>query len=517
MDATAIALVAALGAPVGWRTDGTGKYLAAAPPLEWSAEKNVVWRTEMKARSNATPVLVGDKIFVCKEIDTLVCLSATDGKILWEKANPIEVALTDEQVAELRQMKKEYAEVQDKLKPLHAERGELDKKVNVARKGWHAAQREHGKARNEENKAKKALAKAKKEDAGIAEAEEALKAAQQKVGLAAADVKAAKEDPALKEAEAEYKAKRDALNKNKIGPLEGRRNQLRKYHRPGTHGDNGYSSATPVSDGKSVYAVFGTGVVVCYDLAGQRKWARYLGKPRSGHGLCASPLLTGDKLVVQVGSTIALDKKTGDTLWTSKAAEKFGTPVLAKVGDVPVVITADASFVRLSDGEVLAKAPTGLTYNAPVLHKGVAYFIQHGGKAVEVPPAAGEGEDKIEPKVLWTTKPKSDRYYGSPLFHDELIYAATQGGHLSVIDANDGKIVYEKPLKIGGDLYASVTMAGKYIFLTAGAGQTVIIEPGREYKEVARNSLGDAYWSCPVFQGTRMYVRTRKYMYCIGK
>jgi hypothetical protein len=47
-------------------------------------------------------------------------------------------------------------------------------------------------------------------------------------------------------------------------------------------------------------------------------------------------------------------------------------------------------------------------------------------------------------------------------------------------------------------------------------GATVVLEPGREYREVARNQL-EGYGSCPVFSGQRMYLRTNKHLYCIGK
>ena len=43
--------------PIGWRTDGTGRYPKAKPPLEWSTKKNVVWKTPMPGWSGGTPVV----------------------------------------------------------------------------------------------------------------------------------------------------------------------------------------------------------------------------------------------------------------------------------------------------------------------------------------------------------------------------------------------------------------------------------------------------------------------------
>jgi hypothetical protein len=73
------------GDVVGWRTDGSGSYTKAQPPLEWSTTKNVVWRTPMPGASNSQPVLVGHRIFICSEPCTLLCLHRDDSKILWQK------------------------------------------------------------------------------------------------------------------------------------------------------------------------------------------------------------------------------------------------------------------------------------------------------------------------------------------------------------------------------------------------------------------------------------------------
>ena len=52
--------------------------------------------------------------------------------------------------------------------------------------------------------------------------------------------------------------------------------------------------------------------------------------------------------------------------------------------------------------------------------------------------------------------------------------------------------------------------------MSADNGATVVLEPGREYKEVARNML-EPFRGSPVFDGKRVYIRTQKAMYCIGE
>ena len=103
-----------------------------------------------------------------------------------------------------------------------------------------------------------------------------------------------------------------------------------------------------------------------------------------------------------------------------------------------------------------------------------------------------------------------------PTAHAEMI-AITQAAHFSVIDAATGKVVYEKELKFGGaQTYPSVTLAGRYIFLSRESGATLVFKPGREPEQVAENQL-ELFRSCPVFIGKRMYVRTAGHLYCIGE
>src|SRR6516162_1068172 len=72
------------GETIGWRTDGTGCYPKAQPPLEWSTTKNVVWKTPMPGYGVSHPVLLGQRVFTCAEPGTLLCLNREDGKILWQ-------------------------------------------------------------------------------------------------------------------------------------------------------------------------------------------------------------------------------------------------------------------------------------------------------------------------------------------------------------------------------------------------------------------------------------------------
>ena len=96
----AVALGVAEAGETGWRTDGTGRYPDATPPVTFAPGENAVWATPLPSWSNASPVLVGDRIFTCAEPDTLIALEKTTGKILWQKAHPVSEALGEVEAEE---------------------------------------------------------------------------------------------------------------------------------------------------------------------------------------------------------------------------------------------------------------------------------------------------------------------------------------------------------------------------------------------------------------------------------
>jgi outer membrane protein assembly factor BamB len=285
-------------------------------------------------------------------------------------------------------------------------------------------------------------------------------------------------------------------------------------NRPKTHDANGYTSATPVTDGTHVYVLFGTGVAACYDMDGKRLWARVMQIPKHDWGFCSSPLLAGQRLLIFAKDVEALDPATGKTVWSAPTRARWGTPAVARIGDDDVLVTPCGDVLKIADGKVVASQVSDLEYSSPVIVKDIAYFIENGGKAVRLP-ASLAGEPRFE--AQWTTTPPKDRYYASPVIHDGLIYTINRRNAFSVIDAASGAVVYTKELDLGGgDVFPSVSRAGERIYVSNSNGSTIVLKTGREYAELARNKL-EPFRSSLVFDDAHMYVRTAKHLYCIGK
>ncbi len=433
-----LALTASICFGAGWRTDGHGYYPDAKPPTTWSAEDNVAWKVKLPQWSNASPVISGDKVIACADPSTILCLSKSDGSILWQESYEFESFLSEEDRAKAR-------ELAPKVKSLEEKTGKLNKQLRELRKIKDEAERKE------------------------------------------------KEAPIRKELE----------------PLKKELDEAAKYSPPKTHGAMGYSTPTPACDGKSVVVMFGNGIAACHSIDGTKKWAKMIGRPTHKWGHSTSPVIVGQKVIFQVTDVIALDLETGTEAWRVPGKQAFGSVVHAKIDGKDLIVTSEGKVIAAEDGKVLAQDLVKLEYCSPVVVDDVAYFIQAGGKAFRL-----SGEEGSKPEELWKTEPKKDRYYGSPIIHEGLIYAVTRAGDMSVIDARDGKVLNSTKLKSKGTHYTSPTFAGGYVFVGTEGGDIAVLKAGKELEEVSLNKL-EKLRSCPVFEGTRMYLRGLDHLYCI--
>ncbi|MFO0968448.1 MAG: PQQ-binding-like beta-propeller repeat protein [Gemmataceae bacterium] len=436
----------------GWRSDGSGDYPKAQPPLEWSTTKNVVWRTPMPGGSNSIPVLLGRRIFICAEPCTLLCLDREDGRILWQKNNAISEIEVDDVT-------------RGKLKVELAEADRLNKLISGLNREGDLLRR-----------------KLKDDPAAKTEIDQKVKE--------------------LRSKSDELKADKDKLK------------LASRFTERGREGTAGYSTPTPVTNGKEVFVAFGNGLVACFDLDGTRKWLKLIEQSTAPYAHGASPVLVGDKLLIHFADLVALSTRDGSECWRVKKNPPHGTPIATRLGAVDVVVTPHGLIVRVEDGAVLAENLGSCGANSPIVHDGIAYFVRGGATAVKLPSSL-PAPAKIA--ALWKGKVKGGGYwFPSPVLHEGLLYAVDDRGIFSVIDASDGKLVYEERLELPGTHYPSVSVAGDRVYLSTDKGVTLVVACGREFKALARNEL-EPFRSSLVFEGKRMYVRTQKSLFCIGE
>ena len=312
----------------------------------------------------------------------------------------------------------------------------------------------------------------------------------------------------------------------------------------------GNTGPTPVTDGQRVYAWFGeTGVLTCFDLDGKRIWTRFEKSGGGEHGINSSPVLAGNILaMIAGGHWAAFDKMTGKPAWQQKYNHPcYGTPVVAKIGDVPILIAPDGQVLRVSDGEVISPSIgqfDGECASTVVDGNRFFLFARAGFCSAELPAKAEKNAGvriirKMEPKVL---DPEREPYpVGSPVFHDGILYAVRSGwgagNHDPMIYAFDPEAaepIYRQKLDLepaiyygpeGGGVCASLCYANGNIFVLDNRGTWIVFKPGRKYEQVARTTM--EHWTTtgarevtgntPVFEGKLMYVRAREMFYCIGE
>jgi outer membrane protein assembly factor BamB len=315
----------------------------------------------------------------------------------------------------------------------------------------------------------------------------------------------------------------------------------------------GESGATPFCDGTSVYVWFGAGVTARYSLDGKRDWISFDNFGWCEHGIYASPMLVDGKLITWMDGMTAFDAKSGKRLWHTpmRTGAVWGSVVLCTVAGEKLVTTTDGTFVRVSDGtEVWEHNFFGSHHvPTPIVEDGVIYTYMgtnsyKGFGAIRLPDRVAGGK----PKVLYTREDKqwpwadselSEKDFArsviaTPLYYQGLIYLLSEGGGLRVVEAKSGETVYKKVLDLKprtaywnfGGCSASPTLAGKYIYLMDNQGAAIVIEPGRQFKQVARNVIANTPFgkpkeqevciTTPVFDGKLMLIRGPEYLYCIG-
>lgn len=154
-------------------------------------------------------------------------------------------------------------------------------------------------------------------------------------------------------------------------------------------------SGSPASDGRNVYVFFQDFGLLGYGPDGNELWRMPLGPFNNPFGHGASPILTGNTLVMvcdqDEGSfLLALDKKNGRVLWRTErphAQRGYATPVLYRPKNGAQQIVVAGSY-RLSGYDLetgkeiwwIRRLPWQIK-PTPVIDKDVIYFATYSGES----------------------------------------------------------------------------------------------------------------------------------------
>jgi outer membrane protein assembly factor BamB len=268
-------------------------------------------------------------------------------------------------------------------------------------------------------------------------------------------------------------------------------------------------------------------------LEGQLQWSQDFGDQRiqNGFGEGSSPTLHGDAIIVNWDNEgdsfiIALDKKTGKTLWKTTREERtsWATPLVVEHNGKPQVITDATRKIRsydLTSGKLIWECG-GLTRNVipcPVAADGMLYAMSgFQGNALLAIRLGRSGDLTDSDAIAWSHK-KSTPYVPSPLLYgNKLYFVAGNNATLSCFDVKTEKALVDAE-RIEGlqGVYASPVGAGARVYLAGRNGATAVLKLGDTLEVLAINRLDDKIDASPAAAGPELFLRGHEHLYCIAE
>jgi outer membrane protein assembly factor BamB len=299
-----------------------------------------------------------------------------------------------------------------------------------------------------------------------------------------------------------------------------------KYQGEGSY--QGYAGSTPTTDGERLYVFFGKSGVFCFDLDGKELWQASVGDGTNRWGSGASPVVYGKLLLVNAsvesGSLVALDKLTGQEVWRAGGVlASWNTPLLlAGKEGTEAVVSVEPKLLSFNadDGKALWEADGVHRYVCPsvVAHDGVVYAI--GGGSTSLAVRTGGSGDVTSSNTVWKEKKGSN--VSSPVYDDgHLYWASDDGGYICCQNAATGETVFQERLTPRpGRIWSSALLAdGKLYFVSQHDG-TFVVAAKPQFELLAHNVFEDddsRANATPAVSGGRLFLRTDRALYCIGK
>ena len=305
------------------------------------------------------------------------------------------------------------------------------------------------------------------------------------------------------------------------------------------------SSPSPVTDGRSVWVMTGTGVLKAFDFSGKELWGRDIQADYGRFGLqwgyASSPLLFEDSLYVQVlhgmhtddpSYLLRIDKATGKTIWRVlrmtkarfESPDAYTTPALLKQGNSTEIVITGGDVVTGHDpatGQELWRAD-GLNPSNDGSYRIVASPVVYGdllfAPSRERPLLAlkpGGRGDVTKSHVLWSFNNGPD--VPTPVSDGTYLYSINDRGILYCLDARTGKVIYG-PQRLRNATYSgSAVLADGRIYITDEDGVTTVIRSGPKFELLSQNDLQDYTLSSPAISDGQIFVRTASFIYAIGR
>jgi outer membrane protein assembly factor BamB len=286
--------------------------------------------------------------------------------------------------------------------------------------------------------------------------------------------------------------------------------------------------ATPTWDDGKIYALGGTGDLRCIDArTGKLVWSRDTLKENGASNLqwgqAVSPLIVGDKVIVQPGgssgkSVVAYNKLTGAPAWkVLNDRQAYASPMLVTLAGREQILAVSATrAVGLSaaDGELLWEYPwntqMGINVSQPIVVDNNRFFISAGyskGCALVEVNRSGNG---FAARTIWENNVMKNKFNSSVL-HEGFVYGLDEG-ILTCLNVETG----ERKWKGGRYGYGQLLLASGHLIVLTDNGELVLVRANPEkHEEVAKfSALEGRCWNYPALASGRLLVRNANEMAC---
>jgi outer membrane protein assembly factor BamB len=320
------------------------------------------------------------------------------------------------------------------------------------------------------------------------------------------------------------------------------------------HKFNTYASPTPAVEKDRVYVTFGSPGTACLNSKnGEVLWTRSDLECNHFRGAGSSPILYKDLFILNFDGSdhqfiIALDKKTGRTIWKTKRSvdykdlqpdgrveadgdfrKGYGTCQMASLDGRPTLLSQGSKafyaydpltgeeFWRVEDRSAHSAATRplvghGLVFVPTGFAVGQLLAIRPGKKGDVLDVQAADPAPTQNLQVVWKAK-KNVPKKPSLLLIDDLLYGIDDNGVATCWEAKTGEVVWNE--RIGGNYSAAPLAAEGRIYFFSEEGKTTIVAASRDFKKLAENQLGDGFMASPAVSGKALFLRTRTELYRI--
>jgi len=293
-----------------------------------------------------------------------------------------------------------------------------------------------------------------------------------------------------------------------------------------------FASNSPITDGKHVFAFFGSRGMYCYDLKGNPVWQKDFGvqlRMKMAFGEGTAPVVSGDRLILifdHEGDSfiVALDKTTGKEIWRVGRDEKsnWSAPLVLEHGGRKQIVVSVTSKVRCYDFETgrLLWECGGLGANtipAPVSQDNLV-FVMSGFRdpklmAIQL---GREGDLTGSDAIVWS-QTRGNSYTPSPVLHDNKLYVLTDNGLISCYNAGTGEAYYHLVrLPKTYSFKASPVGANGKLYLASENEDVIVLRMGEKFEVLATNTMPDqVFIATPAITGGEIFLRGQSRLYCI--